>query len=35
VIEAGVAWGELAPDPPPLTAPGKVRKPTLKSELKG
>jgi hypothetical protein len=35
VIEAGVALGEIAPDPPPLTAAGKVRKQALKSELEG
>ncbi len=35
MIEAEVAWGEIAPDPPPLTAAGKVRKQALKSELEG
>ncbi len=35
MIEAGVALGEIAPDLPLLTAPGKVRKQALKSELKG
>ncbi len=35
MTEAGVALGELAPDPPPLTAAGKVRKQALKSELEG
>jgi len=35
VIEAGVALAELAPDPPPLTAAGKVRQQALNSELEG
>ncbi len=35
MIEAGVALGEIAPDPPPLTAAGKVRKQALISELEG
>ncbi len=35
MIEAKVALGEIAPDPPPLTAAGKVRKQALISELEG
>lgn len=33
MTEAEVPWAEITPDPLPLTAAGKVRKPALKTEL--